>query len=173
MKIALTQWILMIILAIAFVTDVKWRKIYNWSLMPGVVFGLGYHGYTAGLPGLVESGQGLLLGIGLLFIPYALGGLGAGDVKLLGTVGALMGSYFVWQAFLFTALMGGLLALGYLIYYKALAKTIKRIGVAIYVGFLTKFKLNTMGNLEETAISNTFPYGIAIVGGTLFTLLMR
>lgn len=169
----LPHWILVVILAIALVTDLKWRKIHNWSLLPGVIVGLGYHIYTSGLPGLLYSGLGLLLGIGLLFAPFALGGLGAGDVKLMGTVGALMGAGFVWQAFLFTAIIGGILALGYLVYFKVLAKTLKRLGLAVYVGFLTRFKINTMGNLEETNATNTFPYGVAIVGGTLFSLLMR
>lgn len=167
------SWVLVIILTIALATDLKWRKIYNWTVLPGMLFGLFYHGYTAGVSGVISSGQGLLLGMALLFIPFALGGMGAGDVKLLGAVGALTGVSFVWQAFLFIAIAGGILSLAQLIYYKALAKTLRRIGGALYVGIATKFKVNTMGSLEETTVSNTFPYGVAIVFGTLFSLLMR
>ncbi|MBS4025793.1 MAG: prepilin peptidase, partial [Clostridia bacterium] len=84
----------------------------------------------------------------------------------------LMGAAFVWQAFLATALLGGLMALGYLVYHKALSKVIKRLGIAVYVGFLTRFKVNMMDKLEDTTVDNTFPYGVAIVGGSLFSLLM-
>jgi prepilin peptidase CpaA len=172
-EVTFVHWVLVVILMIALVTDLKWRKIYNWTLLPGVILGLFYHGYTAGLPGLISSGQGLLLGVALLLIPFAAGGIGAGDVKLLGTVGALMGAAFVWQAFLATALLGGLMALGYLVYHKAFGKVIKRLGSAIFVGFLTRFKVNVMDKLEDTTVDNTFPYGVAIVGGSLFSLLMR
>jgi prepilin peptidase CpaA len=170
---SLVHGVLVVILMISLITDLKWRKIFNWVLLPGVIFGLLYHGYTAGLAGLVSSGQGLLLGLALLVIPFMTGGIGAGDVKLLGTAGALLGAAFVWQAFLATALLGGLMALGYLVYYKAAGRIIKRLGTALYVGFLTNFKVNMLEKLEETTVDNTFPYGVAIVGGCLFSLLMR
>jgi prepilin peptidase CpaA len=46
----------------------------------------------------------------LLVIPFALGGIGAGDVKLLGIIGALKGPDFVFIAFLAAAITGGIMS---------------------------------------------------------------
>jgi len=50
------------------------------------------------------------VGIGLLFIPYFLGGMGAGDAKLMGVVGGVLGIKGVFYAFLFSAIVGGIYA---------------------------------------------------------------
>ena len=67
--------------------------------------------YTSGFEGFLFSGKGFLVGLGLLMIPYLLGGMGAGDVKLMAAIGALMGTSFVFYSFIYTALIGGLIAL--------------------------------------------------------------
>lgn len=51
------------------------------------------------------------MGIGLLILPYMLGGMGAGDAKLMGAVGGFLGAKGVLNAFLFTAVLGGVYAL--------------------------------------------------------------
>ncbi|MGF7185900.1 Flp pilus assembly protein protease CpaA [Desulfitispora alkaliphila] len=113
------------------------------------------------------------MGIGLLIIPFALEGIGAGDVKLLGAVGALMGHNFVWNSFLIIAICGGALAIGILFYQKAVVTTLNRVGTAVTLSVLSRFKVNTLGNLSNTDADNTFPYGVAIVAGTIIALLMR
>ncbi len=55
--------------------------------------------------------EGMALGIGIFILPYLVGGMGAGDVKLMGAVGAVLGPGGVFMAFLATALAGGILAL--------------------------------------------------------------
>ena len=116
--------------------DLATRRIPNWltfGLMGlGVVTGF----IAGGLEGLADSLQGLLLGGALLFIPFLLGGMGAGDVKLLAAIGALKGSSFVLRAFLYGALAGGALALGALLvgrYFFYRPRTIPY-GVALMVG---------------------------------------
>lgn len=70
-----------------------------------------YHGLTSGASGVGTALLGLLLGGALLFIPYLLGGTGGGDVKTLAALGALLGPVAIFQMFLYTALIGGGLAL--------------------------------------------------------------
>ncbi len=69
-----------------------------------------YHGYTSGLAGVATSLLGLLLGLSLLLIPYLLGGMGAGDVKALAALGALLGPAPIFIVFLYTGLIGGIMA---------------------------------------------------------------
>jgi len=53
----------------------------------------------------------IFLGMGLFIILYLMGGMGAGDVKLIGAVGSMLGPYMVLTAVLCTALIGGICAL--------------------------------------------------------------
>ena len=116
--------------------DLARRKIPNWLTFGLMGLGLVMGFIAGGLEGLADSLQGLLLGGALLFIPFLLGGMGAGDVKLLAAIGALKGSSFVLRAFLYGALAGGALALGALLvgrYFFYRPRTIPY-GVALMVG---------------------------------------
>lgn len=69
------------------------------------------HGQTQRLPALIQSGIGLALGYGILWLVATLGrvilkrdAMGFGDVKLLGAIGACLG----WQAVLFTIFVSSL-----------------------------------------------------------------
>ena len=61
--------------------------------------------------GLSISIAGLVIGMALLYLPYAAGGMGAGDVKFLGAIGAIKGPWFVFITFLATAIIGGIMAI--------------------------------------------------------------
>jgi prepilin peptidase CpaA len=62
-----------------------------------------------GLSGLGRSAAGLFIAL-VIFLPvYALGGMGAGDVKLLAALGAWLGARDASRMALYTALAGGLL----------------------------------------------------------------
>ncbi len=103
---------LAILLALASVCDIRTHRIPNPLVLAGLVLGLAGHGWRGGGPGLLLSLEGIAVA-GLALLPYALGGLGAGDVKLLGAVGALMGPVFLLWTLLGTMLAGGLLALAW------------------------------------------------------------
>lgn len=154
--------ILLFILTISFITDLKSRRILNILTFPTMMIGLTYHTINAGLDGLIFSGIGLLLGLGLLFIPYLMDGMGAGDVKLLAAIGALKGAAFVLGAFLFTAIIGGLIATIILITKKELLTTIKRL--------LFFTKIGKLHGLDQSEYHHAFPYGVAIVLGTALQL---
>ena len=63
-----------------------------------------------GLNGFLFGAGGLFAGLALLFIPYLMGGMGAGDAKLMGVVGGVLGVEGVFYAFISSALVGGLYA---------------------------------------------------------------
>ena len=70
-----------------------------------------YHFLTEGFGWLLYSAGGLVLGIVLFIVPYFKGAGGAGDAKLMGATGAILGPKGVLVAFVFTALVGGVYAL--------------------------------------------------------------
>jgi prepilin peptidase CpaA len=100
----------------AAITDLLHSRVPNWLTLPVTVLALCLHFADAGTAGLLFSAGGWLTGFALLIGLYALGGTGAGDVKLLAAVGALSGTSRVFSIFLYTALFGGVYALGIVVY---------------------------------------------------------
>ncbi|MEY3172105.1 MAG: hypothetical protein RLZZ436_18 [Planctomycetota bacterium] len=76
------------LMLIAVVTDVLYFKVHNLLTIPLIVSGAVYHTVQTGLPGLLHSLAAIVVAFGMLIIPFLLGGLGAGDIKLLAGVGA-------------------------------------------------------------------------------------
>lgn len=92
-------------------TDLRNQKIPNAITLPAAILALAYHISVSGLAGFYWSAGGWSLGLALLIIPYTLKAMGAGDVKLLAAIGALVGPIAVTKVFLYAALVGGAYAL--------------------------------------------------------------
>ena len=92
------QLILASILLIAGVTDLRSSKIPNWLTVSAMAAGLLSHSWFDGLSGLLFSVKGLGLGLALFLLFYVMGGMGAGDVKLLAAVGSFLGAEGVVSA---------------------------------------------------------------------------
>ena len=103
--------ILGLCLVIAVTTDLRVQRIPNLLTYPLMAVALGSHFLGHGLNGLTFGAEGLGLGIGLFLLPYFMGGMGAGDAKLMGAAGAVLGPKGVFIAALFTAAVGGVYAL--------------------------------------------------------------
>ena len=94
------------VLIAAAIYDFRYQKIPNVLTFPTMIIALAYFGVTRGLEGFLFSAGGLGLGIAILIIPYLMGGMGAGDVKLLGAAGAVLGPLGIFNAFVLTAFIG-------------------------------------------------------------------
>ena len=93
------------------VFDVRTRRIPNWLTFGAALAALAYAAFDAGLPGVGTAAAGWIAGAALFFPFFALGGMGAGDVKLLAALAAWLGpSESVWLA-IFAAMAGGVLGL--------------------------------------------------------------
>jgi prepilin peptidase CpaA len=108
-------WVVTITLVVAAVIDGLKLKVPNWITFPMIVSGWIYSATLspyAGWEGLWLSLIGTAVGLALLLPAYAVGGMGAGDVKLLAGVGAWMWGTTTLYAFAVSALVGGIIATG-------------------------------------------------------------
>jgi prepilin peptidase CpaA len=110
---------LSIVLLISACIDFRKQKIPNLITYPSLVIAISYHAATRGVDGLIVSLIGVALGIGIFMVPYLIGGMGAGDAKLMGVVGAALGAKGVLHAVLFTAMVGGIYALALIFIHRA------------------------------------------------------
>lgn len=106
------------VLIVSAVIDVRIRKIPNLITYPTMLIALSHHWFIKGLDGLLFGLAGLVVGIALLLLPYLMGGMGAGDAKLMGAVGGVTGAKGVLTAFVLTALVGGVYALILILIYR-------------------------------------------------------
>ena len=97
------------IATVAVFTDTKYGRIPNVLTFPAMAAGLALHGAFGGWSGMTFSAQGAALGLGLFLLPFLLGGMGAGDVKLLAALGAFVGPMQIFAAFVCCALVGGVM----------------------------------------------------------------
>ncbi|HJV31580.1 MAG TPA: A24 family peptidase [Bacillales bacterium] len=159
--------LLIILLIICVFTDLQKRKIYNSVLFPFLLTSFVLHTVMDGLSGLSGALIGTAVGFGILLIPYLLGGMGAGDVKLLAVIGALKGMTFVLWAALNMALAGGIMALLIILFQKGMKKRLFH-ALTFLHGLRHGIRLPLMA--ENGALKTTYPYGIAIAAGAIYQI---
>lgn len=93
--------------------DFKTFRIPNALSVTVAAMGLLSQVWGLGLAGIWQGIAGLGLGLALLLPAYLLGHAGAGDVKLMGAVGALLGPQRLWWALLFSILAAGVMGAMY------------------------------------------------------------
>lgn len=91
--------------------DLRHRRIPNAVTLPAVVVALCFHSGAHSGSGLILSLAGALAAAALVLPGYALGFTGAGDVKLLAAVGALLGFPAAIIAALLSLVVGGALSI--------------------------------------------------------------
>jgi prepilin peptidase CpaA len=159
---------LSIALIISVITDLRNRKIYNLVVFPGIIAAFVFQLLLHGMGGIVEALAGFAVGLSLLLIPYLLGGMGAGDVKLLAMIGAFKGALFVLIAAAYMALIGAVMALVVITCSKG---SRNRMQVLAYLLYGMRHGVIIPIDYRGTFPSEAHPYGIAIAGGALCGLL--
>ena len=125
----LLQVILIAVLLTAVVTDLRSYRIPNWLTVPAMAGGVLIHTLLNGPAGLILSLQGLGLGLGLFLIFYTMGGMGAGDVKLMAAVGSFLGPAGVLYASVITMLLGGLYAVIAMVTHWGFRESVQRVWI--------------------------------------------
>lgn len=171
MNLSLSVGVILVVV-VAAVIDIRTRKIPNWLTLPSCLVGVCLNIFHEGWGGLQNSLSGLAVGFLLLIFVYLLGGMGAGDVKLLSAVGAFLGPRLVFYAFIWMALSGGLMAVALIVSKRVVVKTSQNLWFLVS-GWLT----GTSGKDSHLTIQNQslhkLAYGVAIAAGTIIAVLVQ
>lgn len=147
-------------LVFAVVTDVKENRIPNKITFGMIAGGLALHGMRDGAAGIAFSAAGMAAGTAALLLPFLMGGMGGGDVKLMAGVGALGGLKLAVAAFLLAAMTGGVMVLIRILTVRGEAQKVK-VGLIRAVSF---FIAKTPPEPGEE--SGGIPYAVCIAIGT-------
>lgn len=160
-----------IIIMLAIYYDWRYRRIPNWLVLYTLPLIWGWHYYQGGWPELKGSLLGWLVGLGLLILPFLVGGMGAGDVKFLAAIGAWAGGKVALYTFLAGAILGGLWLCGRLLWQQGWAgfkQTWSKAGARLFVGLFTgQWWKEETSQTDPTAI----PYAIPLSLGYLLVTL--
>lgn len=165
--------VLLSILGVAVLSDLRVRRIPNLLILFGLVVAW-LAGYVAGgWSGLLDSLAGMALGMAL-FIPFFIPRLvGAGDVKLFGVVGGLIGLDAVLPVFLFTLVAGGVLGVIAVLLSRSWSKFFGNLKLFL-IWLLYRVKGTEMSLSDvETQSAVRIPYAIAIATGSIIWLVRQ
>ena len=165
---------LFVLLVMAAVSDVRFYRIPNWLTFGGMAFAIVYSIFAARTPmtGVQSALGGLGTGLAIMLPFYVLGIMGAGDVKLMAMVGALLGPYPTLQAILFTCIVGGFAAVAVAIHRRRLGHmlaNVKGAAQGIVVSGIAGIRPN--GTIDTRQSIGKLPYGICICVGTIAQVL--
>lgn len=118
--------ILLVVAVTCAVTDLWKGKIYNAVTYPAIALGFVLGVAQGGLSGALHALGGFAVGFFPAFVLFALGGMGGGDVKLLGAIGAVAGAIAATETLVLAFVFGGLFALGKLAWHGQLFRTLGR-----------------------------------------------
>lgn len=164
--------IAVVVCLIACVTDVRSRRIPNLLTFGAAAAALPFHSLVNGSSGLAMAGAGWLVGAALFAPFFLLGGMGAGDVKLLAALGAWLGPFEAFWLAIYASLAGGVLAL-----LVALARGYLRTAVRNIFNLLTYWWLTGPRPMPaltlERGTGPRLAYAVPILVGTVVTIWLR
>jgi prepilin peptidase CpaA len=163
-----TVWLVTIVLIVAAVIDGYELKVPNWITFPFILTGWAYSTYAFGWEGLGWTLLGTAVGLGLLLPAYAIGGMGAGDVKLMAGIGAWMFVLHTVYAFAATAVVGAVLAVAMVLCRRAWKRHSAQFMVILNEIMVIRNpeKLSAIA-AERKPSMMLLPYGIPIAIGTI------
>jgi len=160
------------VVGIAAVIDVRTRRIPNLLTFGSAAAAVVYHVWIGGIGGVVPSMSGWAVGIALFLPMFLLRGMGAGDVKLMGSVGAWLGPLLVLYAGLYSVLAGGILALIVGAMHGYLGRALSNLWGL--VGFWRAAGIQPLPGLTiEDSAGPRLAYGVAIAAGTLAAVWLK
>jgi prepilin peptidase CpaA len=147
--------------------DLRIRKIPNWLILLGLLCGLVLNGFQ-GSSYLLASVMGFVVGIFVLVLPFALGWVGAGDVKYFGVVGALLGVSWLPRVFFYSALVAGLIAAAYMFTGLARCSRFKELWLDFKNMVVSGGQVLPASVSARTSESDmSVPWGVAFAAGTI------
>ena len=151
--------------------DWRTRRIPNWLTVSGALGGLSVNAILQGRHGAIMSLEGAGLALGLVLPLVLLRGLGAGDWKLMGAMGAVMG----WQEMLSVLLVAVLISAVTAVFQMVAAKRVKETlwnVMTLAMGFATfGLRANPEISLDNPNLMKQ-PFGAAVAAATVFSFVL-
>ncbi|MFF2889021.1 prepilin peptidase [Paenibacillus sp. NPDC057967] len=156
-------------LLIAFITDMRHQMISNWLTGTSFVLGMLYHVLAGGIEaqGWLYAAAGAAAGFIPLLILYAFGGIGAGDVKLFGALGAWIGAAMIAQLMMYSILYAGAFGVLMLAFNRAFAKRMAALMIIAYPGAARTFNW-----FEWARSGKSFPFMLAVAPAAITVWMM-
>ena len=170
-ELLLNNWhvrVVCLVLVVAAYIDGKELRVPNWITFPFVISGLLFSTWTGGWGGLGDGLLGMVVGLACLLPLYSVGGMGAGDVKLLAGVGAWLGAGVTFYAFCVSTVVGAVMAVGMVLYKKSFAKHYANF-LLIFTEWMEIRNPKELSKIAAERKSSMFllPYGIPICIGSI------
>jgi prepilin peptidase CpaA len=146
--------------------DVRYRRIPNVLVFGTFAAGLAFNSGIGGWPGTVASLEGCALAFAPMFLMHIFGAMGAGDVKLFGAIGAVLGVHLVPQTFVLVVMLGAALAVYSMLRSGTVFSTLHGV-LRIMVGILPGWEMPRFAMPPDRR--HTIPYGVAITLGSLLS----
>jgi prepilin peptidase CpaA len=150
--------------------DWRTRRIPNWLTVSGFLLGIALNSIFSGWHGAVGALEGAGLALGLLLPLVLLRGFGAGDWKLLGAVGSLMGWRAMLVVLIVSSLVTGAAALVQIIAAGRFKTTFKNIGTLLKGFAIFGLRPNPEISLDNPTLTK-LPFGTCVAVGTALCFL--
>jgi prepilin peptidase CpaA len=154
--------------------DYAERRVPNWLNLTILLAGLVTQFIFFGWNGVGWGALGMLVGFGVLIVPWLMHGMGAGDVKLMAAIGAWIGPVLTLWSFAVGAIIGGIVAVIMIVStgrtvhaltnMQTIATKMRRVDTAFgeYGG------ARTFGSTSQL-----LPYGVPLTAGTILVLVTK
>lgn len=162
--------VLIVFLIVAVVTDIRERRIPNWLVATGIVFGTAFHGLVSNRTDAAFALLGLVAGVALLIPFYLIRAMGAGDVKLMGMIGSFLGASGVYGTALATMAAGGLLAIGMTASMRMLPQLFANLRTMLIQRHIQQMSGSFSSEMPALPSVGKMPYAIPIFAGTVIQL---
>jgi prepilin peptidase CpaA len=161
----ITWSVTLVLTVVAGVTDLRSRRIPNWLTVSGLAIGLGTHAWLGGWRGVLTSLEGAGLALMILLPLVLMRGLGAGDWKLMGAVGACVGPWMMLFVLLASVLVTGIVAMVKLILVRRVKETTRNMWVLVQGMITFGLRPNPEVSLDTPGLIK-LPFGAMVAAGT-------
>lgn len=166
------QLAVVVVAVLAAASDLRSRRLPNALTFGAAAVALAVHFALSGWSGLGFALAGWALGLAVFLPVYALGGMGAGDVKLLAAFGAWLGPIGALWTALYGAIAGGVLALVVSVahgYTKTAFSNLRAMLTSWFIGGVRPVDGMTLASSRGPRL----PYAVPLAAGAMVTLWMH
>jgi prepilin peptidase CpaA len=162
----------LLVASVACLFDLRTRRIPNWLTFGAASIALSFHVVTGGATGAGQSVMGLLTGLALLLAAYLLGGMGAGDVKLVGALGAWLGPGDTFWLAMYTGIAGAVVAVVVSAWHGYLRQALNNVSL-----LLMHWRMNGLKPFPELTLATSrgprLAYAVPILVGTIVMIWLK